>query len=797
MPTTLPPARFLLPLAVLGLLGLAAAGATDLTQTQKLVRALPATGDQLGYAVAADGEWAVLGAPYGDGQGTDTGVVTLFRRSGSPGAYTWTEFATRSANDGLRGDLFGWAVSLHGDCLVVSAPGDDDDFTDSGTVYVYRFDSDTQAWNQEAKLRPEDTTGGLQFGQAVAVYGDLVLVGAPYWDGTQIDCGAVYAFRHTENATTHAHTWTQEARLTAPVQGYHDYFGTAVDLYDDLAAVGASEDDDQGDASGSAFVFLRTPVGEAGAWSLEAQVNASDAATGDRFGSSVAIDNGWLLVGAPQEDRDYDNQGAAYSFARAAKSGGGYTWSQTAKLYVSTSANNDRYGTSVALEGDLAVIGAPYFDATDTDIGAAYAYQRTSSAGAWTLKARLLASDRAYHDYLGWAVAVADDEVIAGAFGDDREANDLGAGYAYDLLHYLLPQVSITATDNRADEAGPDTGTFTITRTHNISTMLVVEFHVSGTAIRGSDYDYGDLGVTENSGYARIPAGAYSVDLTVTPLADAENEPDETVILTLISGNGYMLGDKISDTVTISDTAARQATESFVSRLYQYLLGRTADAAGLKEWADRLQAGTDSGGDVARGLFLTAEFTARNLSDSAYLDALYWALCNRAADAAGQADWLAQLGGGRTREDLLLEFVCGVEFASLAAGYNLEPTNQALRQRREVRAFVRRFYQYCLVREGESAGLGDWTDQLINGTRQGGDVARGFVGSDEFTARGLSDGDYLDVLYRAFFAREADSAGKAGWLAQLAGGTSRATVLEGFIGAIEFHALCQQYGINP
>ena len=114
-----------------------------------------------------------------------------------------------------------------------------------------------------------------------------------------------------------------------------------------------------------------------------------------------------------------------------------------------------------------------------------------------------------------------------------------------------------------------------------------------------------------------------------------------------------------------------------------------------------------------------------------------------------------------------------------------------------VAAFVSRFYQECLGRTPDGSGLANWRQDLATGTKGGGAVARGFVLSPEFRQRNLKDGPYVDLLYRAFFAREPDAAGRAGWLTQLAQGVLREDVLDGFILAQEFTNLCRTYGITP
>jgi len=113
-----------------------------------------------------------------------------------------------------------------------------------------------------------------------------------------------------------------------------------------------------------------------------------------------------------------------------------------------------------------------------------------------------------------------------------------------------------------------------------------------------------------------------------------------------------------------------------------------------------------------------------------------------------------------------------------------------------IQNFVTRFYQECLDRDPDPSGLADWVDQLESGTATGADVAQGFVFSSEFVGLNVSNDEYLDVLYNAFFNREPDAGGYAFWLGQLNDGASRLVVLAGFVNANEFGDLCADYGIN-
>ena len=248
---------------------------------------------------------------------------------------------------------------------------------------------------------------------------------------------------------------------------------------------------------------------------------------------------------------------------------------------------------------------------------------------------------------------------------------------------------------------------------------------------------------------------------------------------------------------TLPAAPALTAIERFVTRFYEQCLGRSPDPGGLASWAADLAAGKRSGVEVARGFILSPEFTARSLADGAFTDVLYRSFFGREPDAGGQAGWQSELGRGVLREDVLYGFVLSGEFAALCQSAGLTPIDAPAQRSWTIRRFVRRFYQECLEREPDAAGITAWTDALVSGERLGGEVARGFALSPEFTQRGLSDQRYLAILYRAFFDREADAGGLAVWLNALQTGTDRATVLEGFIHAQEFRNLCTDAGILP
>lgn len=159
-------------------------------------------------------------------------------------------------------------------------------------------------------------------------------------------------------------------------------------------------------------------------------------------------------------------------------------------------------------------------------------------------------------------------------------------------------------------------------------------------------------------------------------------------------------------------------------------------------------------------------------------------------DAQGQQIGMLTAGGSLECR-LSVGFINIVVAGPAGANYQISITDA------NVEAFVGRFYRQCLQREPESTGLVDWSRRLRSRELSGGDLARGFILSQEFLGRGLDDAAYLKILYRAFFDREPDAGGMAGWQRELAAGMLREDVLYGFILAQEFTNLTKSYAITP
>lgn len=313
------------------------------------------------------------------------------------------------------GDLFGYGTAVCGDTIVVGA------FSDSfsggsgpGAAYVYVRNSEGR-WAQQAVLTASDGVPGDNFGVSVAVSGDTAIVGAYRNDHDgRSDAGAAYVFVRS------CGVWTQQAKLIAGDSGTGDLFGFPVAVENNVVAVGARHNDNLGGSdAGAAYIFTRS----AGAWTQRSKLTASDAASGDQFGYPIASSGRTIMIGARGDDHAGGvDAGSVYVFEEA-----GGSWTQQARLSASNAAASDDFGVSIAVSGDIAVIGAEYADRMNaTDTGAAYIFERFN--GVWTQQAELTANDAASNDVLGISAGIRGDSVIVGSYSNNSSR---GAAYVF------------------------------------------------------------------------------------------------------------------------------------------------------------------------------------------------------------------------------------------------------------------------------------------------------------------------------------------------------------------------------
>jgi hypothetical protein len=336
-----------------------------------------------GYSVAVDGNTAVVGA-FNDN--ASIGAAYVFVRSGT----TWSAQQELTPPDGAASDEFGYAVSISGNTILVDSLA-----ASGGKGTVYAFTRSGVTWSLQQEFTSTDGASGDCFGCALALSGTTAVIGAP---GRLGGTGAAYLY-------VKGTSWSSQQELGGSSSS--DAFGFSVGLTPDAstAVVGAYGSANQG----RAYIFTKS-----GTWAqapAQQIVAASDAQTNDRFGYAVAASAGAILVGAYQ----HGGSGAAYLFT-----GSGTSWTQSTELSPSDGANGDFFGYSVALSGSTAVVGA-YEKRGTTGPGAGYIF--TNDGASWS-QSEVFAPTAGQS--FGYAVAAGPATAVIGAFGN---ANDAGAFY--------------------------------------------------------------------------------------------------------------------------------------------------------------------------------------------------------------------------------------------------------------------------------------------------------------------------------------------------------------------------------
>jgi len=510
-------------------------------------------GDYFGRSVAISGEVIIVGAPY-----SYKGSAYVFERSNDG---SWSQVAKLTASDGAGGDHFGISVATDGNAFVVGAPQKDT----AGSAYVFERNTDG-FWSQVAKLTASDGAMDDYFGNAVAIDGSTVIVGAEGDDDVNENAGSVYIFEKLSG------TWTNTAKLTASDGGRQHSFGNSVAIDGENAAVGAYRaymDANLDTYSGSIYVFKK----DSGIWTQAAKLTASDAAKYDHLGTSVAI-SGETVIGGAYFD---DSKGSAYVFSKDIEG----SWNQVAKLTASDGSTNDYFGYATAISGRTIVVGA----LRNNNNGSVYLFEE-GSTGIWTQTAKLITNDGFTEDNFGRAVGIAGNTLVLGAQRDDDRGENSGSAYIFGY-----PEISFNTATQMITE-GTST-TLTLTRTGSNTTVpLTVDLSVTtGLGTADSDYTLSGASISGQSGNVTvtIPGGRSYTTITVVADDDMIDEDLENLTLTLVDHSDYDLSSPSIANLAITDDN---------------------DTAGVTITPTSGLTTTEGGGEAEFNLVLTSEPTA-------------------------------------------------------------------------------------------------------------------------------------------------------------------------------------------
>ncbi|MDY8138030.1 hypothetical protein [Aquimarina sp. 2201CG5-10] len=382
---------------------------------------------RFGERVAIDGNIAAVASRS---NGAAAGKVYVFINDGSG---NWTQQTILTASDGFAGDNFGSAVALEGNYLVVGARSQlNAGGVDTGAAYLFEYDG-SSIWTEVAIFEPSDGATGYRFGESVSIEGDLVLVGAR--NGCTGGCAYLY-----ENDGTNTFTYT-ETKLEPQVQSNYDgaRFGYDVLVKDGRAYVGGPQDySSVGNASaGSVQIWDQA---NDGSWSRTHRLRGTE--TTEYFGSAISVQGDYLAIGAynfetsstPEAD-----QGRVYVYK--VDSNGDYL--DTNRVMIQNddkdSYNDQRFGTDVALEDGFLYVGTFGNGAMNTD--AVYIF-KDDGTNTWTQISKIT-SGGGWDEFSNRAVAVSFPTLLIGQNEADSPSNS-GSTYFIQLNNNVQPVASVT-----------------------------------------------------------------------------------------------------------------------------------------------------------------------------------------------------------------------------------------------------------------------------------------------------------------------------------------------------------------
>jgi hypothetical protein len=392
----------------------------------KLVPSDPADEVSFGLSVAVNGAYALVGAPGEDGNGANSGAAYLFLQS-QGGLDGWGQIKKLVASDAAANDLFGVSVALSGDYALVGAESEDGAGAERGAAYLfYRNQGGADNWGELKKIVASDAGNDDVFGYSVAIDGDYLVVGADREDGAGTNRGAAYLFYRNQGG---ADNWGQLFKLTADDAVDNNLFGYRVDIKGDFVLVGSPYSAGAGTNRGSAYLFYRNQGG-ADNWGQFRKILPSDPANDVWFGSSLSIDGDLLVIGSAWDDTDGTNRGAAYLFSR--NQGGADNWGELKKIFASDAASDDFFGFDVKVDGDFVIAGALFSGGGGTERGQVYLFSKNEGgADNWGQAQVLRASDGANQDWFGSSIALDGSYLLAGATGEDGAGTNRGAVYIF------------------------------------------------------------------------------------------------------------------------------------------------------------------------------------------------------------------------------------------------------------------------------------------------------------------------------------------------------------------------------
>ncbi|MCK6448378.1 MAG: FG-GAP repeat protein [Planctomycetes bacterium] len=378
-------------------------------QVQKLIPGPPFGGGTFGHASALDGDLLAVGEPAFS-RFAIVGRLSVFELTSASRLPRWSF----SPDALVEGDFFGGELALRGDVLAVSAMNRDSGAPGSGAVWVFERTGET--WDEAAYLTPTHPGIGAQFGHALALFGDTLLVGARSEDGSATQSGAVYVYRRLTSG------WTLEARLVPADGGIDVKFGWDVALDRDRALVSAIDAFWGAQRNGALYEFTRS----GSTWTQTDRWCDPLSEPGEHFGYSLSLDGDHLAIGA--SGNMSTSFGGRASVWRKTAAG----WTAEGRLRVRDNQPGDYFACSVGLRGTTLVVGAAMHSEVSIQSGAAYVFR--FDGNGWAPRGGLVPTDPNWAGGFGTSVALDGERVIVAAPHAHLPQNHYGAAYVFRWL---------------------------------------------------------------------------------------------------------------------------------------------------------------------------------------------------------------------------------------------------------------------------------------------------------------------------------------------------------------------------
>ncbi len=394
------------------------------TEIAQLIHGDPASGDDFGATVDMDGDLAVFGV---NAKNSNTGAAYVFYRSGG----VWTQEAKLTPSDGVAYDNFGSAVAISGNTVVVGAKyADPSGVSSAGAAYFFVRSGTT--WSQQQKVTAPVPASSTSFGNSVDIDGDTAVFAT--LDATLFGGAAAAGYVFVRSGTT----WSLQQKVT-PSSPISIGSFSAVAVNGDTAIFGWR-------STKVAYVFKRT----AGVWTQQQKLQSVNPALSDEFGCAVEVQGDTAFVGAYADGTHGISAGAVYVFDRS-----GSTWTNSDILFGTGIGGLSYFGGDISVSNDTLVIGAHGDGALAAQYGAAWVYVR--SGATWSEQVKLLASDPTSYGWLGQGVAVSGSTAICGANGIDTYGQNAGKAYVFDVPTAIAGSCGAVPQGAACDDGDPCT----------------------------------------------------------------------------------------------------------------------------------------------------------------------------------------------------------------------------------------------------------------------------------------------------------------------------------------------------